>query len=415
MAANSILIEQARRFTLLVGNYSREGFNHPGPAFLYVESWDESIFWALLHVVPTAWNGQLVALYPLNAGFASCVVAVVYGWTGSLRGVLAAGAVLALFGFLHPAVFNSGWMPYVYVPAFLSAVFALPLILQVAITGPANFEAYLAYQSSGSAGGHTLAEVTGYVLWFWWPHANAWAAPLILALTAGLLLFAPAPGWRLPPGPARRFCCSLLLFDALSVVAVTGYVVVGVDSINQYYICYFSWANPVVLLLVSVIAAAELIASAGRGRALAVTAAAALAAWWVFAAAPATQLTTVYVDPENPRAGYSTDAMLPAGVAAMGDLAAGRAIVLTFPHNAWPTVTGILVQAERTGVRACVADRHWKFMQTSQFICAPAQVTGGYPMSVYPAGDQPRGVTAVARFQGAIAVAGGQNALNRYR
>jgi hypothetical protein len=253
MGANSILIEQARRFTLLVGNYSREGFNHPGPAFLYVESWGESIFWALLHVVPTPWNGQLIAPYLLNAGFASCVVAVVYGWTGSLRGVLAAGAVVALFGFLHPAVFNSDWMPYVYVPAFLtfvvslasasagrsadawiatlsgwflihghaaflfmvpamvavpvavrawpaprsarglrpalrarrrvwlpvvviSAVFALPLIMQVALIGPGNFEAYLDYQSSGSAGGHTLAEVTGYVLWFWWPHANAWAA-----------------------------------------------------------------------------------------------------------------------------------------------------------------------------------------------------------------------------------------------
>jgi hypothetical protein len=477
MAANSILIEQARRFTLLVGNYSRDGFNHPGPAFLYVESWGESIFWALLHAVPTPWNGQLVALYLLNAGFASCLVAVVYGWTGSLRGVLAAGAVLALFGFLHPAVFNSDWMPYVYVPAFLtfavslasasagrsadawiaalsgwflihghaaflflvpamvavpvaartwlrlrsargsrpalhpprrvwlpvvviSAVFALPLILQVALIGPGNFEAYLAYQSSGSAGGHTAAEVAAYVLWFWWPHANAWAAPLILALAAGLLT------WRLRPGPVRRFCWSLLLCDALSVVAVTGYVVVGVDSINQYYICYFSWANPVILILVSVIAAAELIVPGGPGKALAVTTAAAVAAWWVFAAAPATQLTTVYVDPENPRAGYSTDEMLPAGVAAMGVLAAGRTIVLTFPHDAWPTVTGILVQAERTGVRACVADRHWKFMLTSQFICTPAQVAGGYPMSVDPVGDQPRGVTAVARFQGAIATAG---------
>ena len=29
--ANSILIEQAKHFTLLVGNYSRERFNHPGP------------------------------------------------------------------------------------------------------------------------------------------------------------------------------------------------------------------------------------------------------------------------------------------------------------------------------------------------------------------------------------------------
>jgi hypothetical protein len=57
------------------------------------------------------------------------------------------------------------------------------------------------------------------MLWFWWPHANAWAAPLILALIAGLLT------WRLPSGPARRFCCSLLLVDALSCVAVAGYVV----------------------------------------------------------------------------------------------------------------------------------------------------------------------------------------------
>ena len=62
MAANSILIEQARRFTLLVGNYSRERFNHPGPAFLYVESWGESLCYDALHVVPTPWNGQLIAL-----------------------------------------------------------------------------------------------------------------------------------------------------------------------------------------------------------------------------------------------------------------------------------------------------------------------------------------------------------------
>jgi voltage-gated potassium channel Kch len=221
----------------------------------------------------------------------------------------------------------------------------------------------------------------------------------VLALTAGLLT------WRLPSGPARRFCCSLLIFDALSTAVVAGYVLVGVDEINQYYICYFSWANPVVLILVSAIAGSELLASAGPRRAVAVVA---VAAWWAFAAAPATRLTTVYVDPENPRAGYSTDALLPAGVAAVSALAAGRTIVLAFPHNAWPAVTGILVQAERTGVSACVADRHWKFMMTSQFICTPAQLAGGYRMSVYPAGGRPANAAAVARFLGgAVAVAGG--------
>src|SRR5579863_3094516 len=66
MAANSILIEQARRFALLVGHYSRERFNEPGPAFLYVQAWGESLFYDALHLVPTAWNGQLIGLYALN-------------------------------------------------------------------------------------------------------------------------------------------------------------------------------------------------------------------------------------------------------------------------------------------------------------------------------------------------------------
>ena len=46
MGANSILIEQARHFTLLVGNYSRDHFHHPGPAYLYVQAAGESVFWA---------------------------------------------------------------------------------------------------------------------------------------------------------------------------------------------------------------------------------------------------------------------------------------------------------------------------------------------------------------------------------
>jgi hypothetical protein len=34
-AANSIAVLQAKHFQLLTGNYSRLGFDHPGPAFLY--------------------------------------------------------------------------------------------------------------------------------------------------------------------------------------------------------------------------------------------------------------------------------------------------------------------------------------------------------------------------------------------
>ena len=105
MGANSILIEQARRFSLLVGNYSREHFNPPGPAFLYVQAWGESLFYDALHVVPTAWNGQLIALYALNALFAALVVAIGYGWTRSVRGAAGTLAVVgAGFGYAWTAI-----------------------------------------------------------------------------------------------------------------------------------------------------------------------------------------------------------------------------------------------------------------------------------------------------------------------
>jgi hypothetical protein len=484
MGADSILIEQARRFTLLTGNYSRKGFNHPGPAFLYVESWGESVCWALLHAVPAAWNGQLMALYALNAAFAAGVTAVGYGWLPSPRGALAAGAGAACLAAVHPAAFSSDWMPYVYVPPFLlftvalastaaghrqdawiaalagwflihghaaflvivpamaavvvaaglarrvtwgqdrprwrpprwrlrewlpatviSALFALPLILQVILHGDGNFARYFAYGSSSSAGGHTAGEVTRFVLWFWWPGADAWLAPLALALAAAALTA------RLPSGPARAFCRSLLLTAGLAAAMTVLYAATGVDQIDDYYIGYFSWAIPVAVAFVILLALSELLAAGvppatGPRVALAVTAAAALAAGAVFAAAPATRTSVTDVDPRNPQAGYPTDPALPAAVARMAVLARGRAIVLSFPHNGWTDVTGLLVQAERTGVSACVADRSWAFLMSAPSICTPAELRTGARMSVYPDDQIPPGAQPVARLQRAIVTSG---------
>ena len=55
-------------------------------------------------------------------------------------------------------------------------------------------------------------------------------------------------------------------------------------------------------------------------------------------------------------------------------------------------MTGLLVQAERTGVTACVADPSWEFMVTSQFICTPAELRDGVPFVVYQPGPVPRGM-----------------------
>ena len=116
---DSILIAQAKHFTLLVGNYSREGFNHPGPAYLYVQAIGEYLFQDLLHVVPTAWNAHMLSVFALDSAFVALAVGVVYGWTRSVRGAAACFAVFIAFAVAYPPIVNSDWMPYMYVPAYV--------------------------------------------------------------------------------------------------------------------------------------------------------------------------------------------------------------------------------------------------------------------------------------------------------
>jgi hypothetical protein len=475
MGADSILIEQARRFSLLVGNYSREHFNHPGPAFLYVQAWGESLFYDALHLVPTPWNGQLIALYALNALFAASVVAVGYGWTRSVRGAAATLAVVALFGLLHPSMFSSDWMPYVYMPAYfafvvaiasvaagrtqdcwlaalsgwflihghacfllfvpvlacaavagvvwrrwrenaalfapparrvwipvaaISAVFALPIAIELVLHWPGNFGKYFSYSSSSKSGGHSLIQLARYVLWFWWPHAHAWAVVLVLAAVATLF------AWRMRSGPLRRFCGALLAIDALSTLLFIAYATVGVDDIHEYYIGYFYWSAPLLLVLVIALAVTDLLPAKA---AAVVAVCAAVAAATAFAVAPLTRFDLAHVDPETPATtGPVTDPSLAAGTAAVAAAADGRPLVFRFGNNAWPAITGLLVQSERTGVTACVANPHWAFMMTEQFICTPAELREGESFVVYPPGPVPRGSTVVYRLRRGIVTAGGK-------
>ena len=122
--ANSILIEQAKHFTLLVGNYSREGFNHPGPAYMYVQAFGEYLFQNALHVVPTAWNAHMLSVFALDCAFVALAVGIVYGWTRSLRGAAACFAVFTGFAIAYPPIVNSDWMPYLYVLAYMVFVLA---------------------------------------------------------------------------------------------------------------------------------------------------------------------------------------------------------------------------------------------------------------------------------------------------
>lgn len=112
-AANTIAVLQAKHFDLLTGNYSRLGFYHPGPAFLYVMAWGEWLFHDVTHILPTPWNGQLLAILLLNAALLSTAICVFARDGGTYVAMACVGTVLA-FTVLHPLTVNSNWMPYVY-------------------------------------------------------------------------------------------------------------------------------------------------------------------------------------------------------------------------------------------------------------------------------------------------------------
>jgi hypothetical protein len=469
MGANSILIEQARHFTLLVGNYSRDRFHHPGPAYMYVQAAGESLFWAWLRVVPTAWNGQLLATYALTSFFLALVVGVGYGWTRSLRGAAACFAVVTAFAAVHPAVLSTDWMPYMYVAAYvafiatagsvaagraqdawmmtltgwflihghacflffvplitcavlasvlwprrrhlgaavrsflatqrrvwipvaaISAVFAFPIVVNLVLHWPGQFGLYLAYSSSGKAGGHATATVIRYVLWFWSPYRDAWLAGLVPL--AGFAVAAVVTRW-LAPARLRRFLTALLAINALSSLAFLYYAFTGIDEINQHYVGYFYWSGPVITLLVIVLGVVEALVPRPGAVVATVAAVAAVAA---LGAAPQTHTSTDSSDPAVLSSGPNTDPALPGAVATLAARAAGRIIVLRFDHEDWPDITGILVQAERTGIRACVANPVWTVIMTSQFICTNSDLAVGRVFWLTPAA--PRGSTVIMRLR----------------
>ena len=82
-AANSLQVLKAKQFHETLGHYCRFGFQHPGPAFLYVFGWGEILFFDTTHLVPTPFNGQLIALYALSAFFFGATLALVASRLGA--------------------------------------------------------------------------------------------------------------------------------------------------------------------------------------------------------------------------------------------------------------------------------------------------------------------------------------------
>ncbi|MBB4517828.1 hypothetical protein [Paraburkholderia fungorum] len=129
-AANSLLVLQAKHFGLLVGNYSRVGFNHPGPAFLYVLAAGEIAFFDLTRWVTSPFSGQIYAV-ALLSGF----------WIASIglllrrmqRSMSAAVTTTALFvgvtAYINYQAFAGTWFPHLYYFAFAAFTVSLAALI----------------------------------------------------------------------------------------------------------------------------------------------------------------------------------------------------------------------------------------------------------------------------------------------
>src|SRR5215467_6249323 len=135
-AANSLLIQDAKSLKLFKGNYSRIGFNHPGPAILYVLALGEVVFYDWTRVAPSAFAGQLIAVTIYSA----CWITLIGVMFRKLcKSPLSTGLSLTVFltisAFSQYQVFAGAWFPHLYYFPF--ALFTVALASLVCGRGDA--------------------------------------------------------------------------------------------------------------------------------------------------------------------------------------------------------------------------------------------------------------------------------------
>lgn len=429
-AANSLLMNDAKHFDLLVGNYSRQGFHHPGPAAFYVQAGGEVAFHSVLRVAPTPFDGQAMAILLLYSALVALALMIVYDVTHQRLAVIVAVATVIAFCSAHALVLSSTWMPYYYfAPYFLFIVaaasvaagnnrhlwcmaiaggllvhghveffffvpvialaaivslvvvghrrfsdcrrdwivfgavigiFLLPILINVVFHFPGEFGRYKDYSESSKAGGHSIREATNYVLSFWSRDPDNGYA--IVALLVGIAALAAVSH---PIAAARRFFVGIIAVVALTTAMFIFYAVRGVDDLSQQYIGFFYWAAPMAIMVAAAVGAVGFILDRRRPTQIASL----LAIVAVLVAMRGTGLTNDYTGSPN----------LPAAVSAMAAIRtdSNQPLVMNFDSSAWPDVVGVLVEAKRDGLRACVQDKTWNLVMTDGGICTPDEVARG--------------------------------------
>jgi len=172
-AANSLQILRAKSFSERLGNFSRWGFHHPGPAYLYMLAAGEWFFYDLLHAVPRPINAQILAAIFLNFALILAALAIFRRhFPARSFPYLAALALAVCIHTISPTI------PY----GALVSVWPPPLLLW-------NFLLFLSAAAAVAAGRYRLLPVlaaSGALL----AQGHAAQAPFVLAISAVSLAIA---------------------------------------------------------------------------------------------------------------------------------------------------------------------------------------------------------------------------------
>ncbi len=170
VAADMLLIERAKHDWLLIGHYSRFGFNHPGPFFLYARHLTELWFGRFL---PSPFSAHLLAVIGLSALFIGMAASTVAALLGSDRrtAVVAASTVILVLLFQDQGLGTLAhpWMPFQLVAPFFA------FILLVAGTARGRFWMLPAASLCGAVLIHGYLSLVPFVA-LPWLLALSWAA-----------------------------------------------------------------------------------------------------------------------------------------------------------------------------------------------------------------------------------------------
>jgi hypothetical protein len=349
----------------------------PWPPYLYVLP-----FLLLAVAAPSVVTGELRSLpaYTLAAGalvhghasflmfVGVTTVAVVVCWLVTSRGHRRE----QLAGARRPLIVSGG----------IVFVFLLPMVLDLVLHWPGQWELYWRYSRSASS--NPVHGVVTYVGHFWTTVALGWVGFGAAALVAVALAL------RAPAGQ-RRYLIWLAATVLFLVGLVSVYAYRGVDDLTQIYTGDFSTALPGLVLGVAALLVVQVVSDrlvvawpSLRVRALAAVAGLGAGLLILSGTGMAAQLA-VYPGVE-------------ADLAQLQAMAKpGQAIVLGIPHAGatWPKALAVLEEAHRRGIPVCVADPAWFFIVAPAVECSAAEVATGLKVESRYVGPPVKKLTTV--------------------